>query len=252
VRLPGGGTSIACCVALVAAGSSVAVAADYERNAVTVFLVAGPDFPDEATRSAREKELEKQSRAAYKALLDLDLRLYKAHGNKPATWPSEIIEQRKKAKADWDAATFAREYTVPKSKDLTDAVAKLRSGLSINRGDVIPLVERAEDAVLVISVLGCTRACIGMEVKPGGRADPSALARINGAFAESHEQTLAEFEWDGAWPVVYSGGSSINIRFFNRFSPGEPVWRIAGCDKLGGAEQIKKLAGLCGGLPRAP
>ncbi len=212
-----------------------------EPSPVTAVVVVGSGFADETARKLKEKELQQRFKAAFDALTDLETRLYKAHGKRPAAWPADAITQRKQAKATWDAAYFAKGYTAPKTKDLTEAAAALRAGLLKNASYPVPLVERSEDAVIVVTVRGQNHGCVGLDVAPGGKARAAGVAQAAATFNEAYDQALATFEWEGGWPVNYSRGG-IDTRFYNRFSAEEPYWRLAGCDKEGGAEQVRTFA----------
>jgi hypothetical protein len=226
---------------LLALGAGASPAGGDGPNMVTALVVAGPGFPDDAARGAKEKELQQRWKASHDALTDLDVHLYKAHGNSPTAWPADAIAKRMKAKAEWDVAHFARDYTTPKVKDLTEGVAQLRGGLSESTGYPIPLVERAEDAVIVVTVRGRSHGCVGFEIAPGGKARAPGVARTRAAFSEPYDRALAQFAWERGWPVNY-GNEAIDIRFYNHFSAEEPYWRVVGCDKKGGAEQVRKFA----------
>jgi hypothetical protein len=203
--------------------SSAGVAKDKgEAPRVAVYLTAAPGLPDdEGARKAAEKQLVDAWAAACKAFVGTRDGVKAKHGKKEDKWPPEAREELARASRGCDVGHFDAFYRHSSQKDIDDSVTDLRKKLADNDG--MPAASGAEDAVLVVKVIGRSRAsfkgtwapysCMGLEVSAGGKADLGAFPDLGAGVQLSS----------------YFGPGSRQIGAFHPYTKEEPYWLVDGC-----------------------
>jgi hypothetical protein len=203
--------------------SSMGAAKDKgEPTRVAIYLTGAPGLPDdEGARKAADKQLMAAYDAACKAAGQTTEALKAKHGKKQDQWPVEAQAERARAVAGCEVGQFDAFYRHSSQKDIDDSVADLRKRLA--RNDDMPAASGAEDAVLVVKVVGRSRAsfkatwapyaCLGLEVSPGGKAEIEAFPDLG----------------VGVQLSSYFGPGSRQIGAFHPYTREEPYWLVDGC-----------------------